>query len=166
MQSNKYNSQITCFDRIINNLKTNKNNALCTKSSENIQTSTKECTVLMGFHSLRCTVINNINNTAYTISPADIIIDDVIINHMGSELSVFNENDTVSNQIQSLKIDGGQIFQLSTMYDCDFSFIKFIMPKYLEVLTALKECSFIYNSLVIDEAIENVKDAVKFYEEE
>lgn len=166
MQSNNHDSLITCFERIINNIKTNKTNALYMKTSENIQTSTKEYTVLVGFHSLRGTVINNIDNTAYTISPADIIIDNSVINHMGSELSVFNTSDTVSTEIQSLKIDGGQIFQLSTMYDCDFSFIKFIMPKYLEVLTALKGCSFTYNSLIIDEAIENVKDAVKFYEEE
>ncbi len=162
----KYADHITCFDRIINALKTNKTNSLCNKSSDQIQTSTKECTVLMGFHSLRCTVINNIDNTAYSISPVSIVVDDVTVNPMGTVLSVFNTNETVSKEISSLTIDGGEIFQLSTMYNCDFSFIKFIMPKYVEVLESLKECNFAFNSLVIDEAISNVKEAVKFYEEE
>lgn len=168
MQSQlKYSDHITCFDRITNALKTNKINSLCTKSSDQIQTSTKECTVLMGFHSLRCTVINNIDNTAYTISPADIKIDDVTINSMGTVLSIFNQTESVSKDISTLKIDGGEIFQLSTMYNCDFSFIKFIMPKYVEMLLALKDSTgIIYNSIVIDEAIKNVQDAVAFYEEE
>lgn len=161
MQSYNY-----CLDKIIRFLISNRNEYSVQKSSDFVQSSTKEFTVLIGLHSLNCTVISNLDNTACTLNPVDIVVDDEVVNAKGSVLSVFSTVESVQKQYSSLYVDGGELFQLSTMYNCDFSFIQNIMPKYVEALKVLKDSKIQHNAVFIDAAIQNASEAQLLYKEE
>ncbi|WPK19679.1 hypothetical protein [Salmonella phage SD-1_S14] len=43
-----------------------------TQTADQIQSSSSDCTVIFGLHSLRLSIVNNIDNTAIVITPCNI----------------------------------------------------------------------------------------------
>lgn len=153
------------FDAICNTFM-NKQTAIAVNVGvDQIQAFYGDHIVLLGLHSLRCSVITKTNNTAITISP--VLIDmPKFKQEVGTTLSIFSNEETVRNTFNSLVVDDGELFQLSTVYNCNFDSIQEILPKYIEVLETAKERvrKIAVNDAMIDEALTNLKSALLQYE--
>jgi hypothetical protein len=68
-----------------------------------------------------------------------------------------------------LYMDSGEAFQINTLYDFDFSILKDIAPKYLEVLKTIQDCDSMKSKVhaeTLSAAIESVEKYNTMYAEE
>ncbi|EHU8781185.1 hypothetical protein KZR87_001701 [Escherichia coli] len=138
-----------------------------TQSADQIQCSSSDCTVILGLHSLRLSIVNNIDNTAIVITPCNIQNENgVYLHHMGTAFYIFNTNntlETIVKEYNTLNIDPGELFQMSTLYSCDFTDTSRILPFFLEILKKMDNLNRQYNKKMVPEAILNITDAMEKY---
>ncbi|UTS53728.1 hypothetical protein UES1_361 [Escherichia phage UE-S1] len=141
--------------------------ASVTQTADQIQSSSSDCTVILGLHSLRLSIVNNIDNTAIVITPCHIQNENgVYLHHMGTVFYIFNTNntlETIVKEYNTLNIDPGELFQMSTLYSCDFTDTSHILPFFLEILKKMEKLNREYNKKMVPEAILNITDAMKKY---
>lgn len=155
------------FDAICANLMGKNSPFSVTFTSDQVQAIISGYVVVVGLHSLRCTVVTKSNNTAITFSPIELKLPGFNQN-ISTTLSIFSLEETLNQEYPGLHVDGGEVFQLSTLYNCNFESVAEILPKYKEVLTCLKtrSRSLKANDTMIDAALENIDKALLQYEAE
>lgn len=121
-------------------------------------------TLIIGRDTLRFTYSDNEKNVIISFSPSKISV--------GSFEQEQNLNLTciptgLNETYSRLHIDGGELFQFSTVHDFDFTIIPVLYTKYLELLKLFKESPVVKGEkLLIDEAIQNLSDTVELYNKE
>ncbi|EMR6008462.1 hypothetical protein WJW27_005300 [Escherichia coli] len=135
-----------------------------TQTADQIQCSSNDYTVILGLHSLRLTIVNNIDNTAIVITPCHIKNENgVYLHHMGTVFHIFNTNENIVKEYNTLNIDSGELFQMSTLYSCNFTDTSRILPFFLEIIKKMENLKREYNKEMVPEAILNITNAIEKY---
>ncbi|HEA3651710.1 hypothetical protein [Escherichia phage BF17] len=135
-----------------------------TQTADQIQSSSSDCTVILGLHSLRLSIVNNIDNTAIVITPCHIQNENgVYLHHMGTVFHIFNTNENIVKEYNTLNIDSGELFQMSTLYSCNFTDTSCILPFFLEIIKKMENLKREYNKEMVPEAILNITNAIEKY---
>lgn len=136
-----------------------------TITNDHLQCSTLNSTVVFGLHSLRLTIVNNIDNTAMCITPCNVQDEHgVYLHHMGTSYFIFNEEKGVQKDFNTLCVDGGELFQMGTLYQCDFTDTSEVLPLFLDLIKNLGSFTGRYNKSLKAQAIQNISEAIEYYE--
>ena len=158
------NSMKYSFKIIKEILNGSKNHSGSSFTSDQIQHSTKDCTVIFGLHSLRLTIVNNIDNTAIVITPCNIQNETgVYLHHMGTVFYIFNTEENIVKEYNTLNVDAGELFQLSTVNDCNFSDNAEVLPLFLSLLNNMEKLNTTYNKSDVPQAVLNITEAMEKY---
>lgn len=120
--------------------------------------------LIIGRDTHRFTYSNNKKNATITFNPTELSVGS-FTQPIQLTLSCFESglNETYSR----LYIDGGELFQFSTVHDFDFSILPELYTKYLELLKLMKESPTVKGEkLQIDNAISSLSDTVELYKNE
>jgi len=151
------------FNRGSNKLVSNNNYAVYSAGTIHQITIENE-TVIIGHDTLRLVYTNTDKTASVAFSPAKISVGSYV---REVELNLSVMNDGYKNTYNRLHVDGGELFQLSTVYDFDFTILQDILAKYLELLKVMKTSDKLNNDHPqIDEAIKNISEAVALYNKE
>lgn len=127
------------FDELISSVhKTNGASNTVSTTQDQIQYNNGDLTIVLGFGSLRVIVVDNDKSASITFTPVEIEVGTFKLDR-GLQLSLYST--TYRDHRESMFIGGGELFQLSTLYDFDFGIVKEIVPKYLELLESLRDSS-------------------------
>lgn len=133
-------------------------------NSDQIQSSTSDCTVIFGLHSLRLTIVNNIDNTAIVITPCDVLNENgMYLHHMGTVFYIFNTEENIVKEYNTLNVDGGELFQLSTLNSCDFRDNSDVLPLFLKLIEGTDKLTQSYNKINVPDAALNIRNAMEKY---
>lgn len=120
--------------------------------------------IIMGIDTLRCTYFDSDKNASISFSPATISVGSF---EMKPELKISVFDSDLHNTYSRLHIDGGELFQLSTVHDFDFMCIPILYTKYLELLKVVKLSERYKNdSTFLDDAIANLTEVCNQYSSE
>lgn len=120
--------------------------------------------IILGLDTLRCVYNQNSKNAIIGLTPSKTSIGSYV---RDIDLTFSVLSDGFNTNYNRLYVDGGELFQYSTVHDFDFTIYKDFLAKYLELLKVLKVSPRIKNpSPTIDEAIDNVSEALKLYSKE
>lgn len=121
-------------------------------------------TLIVGRDTLRCTYSDNAKNVIIAFTPCKTSVGSY---ERPIELNLSCFESGLSESYSRLHVDGGELFQFSTVHDFDFSILPEIFAKYLELLKVMKESPLVKGEkLLIDEAIQNLSDTVELYKKE
>jgi hypothetical protein len=136
-----------------------------TTTRDQLQHSTKNCTVIFGLHSLRLSIVNNIDNTAMVITPCNIQNENgVYLHHMGTVFHIFNNEENIVKEYNTLNVDSGELFQMGTVNDCNFTDNEEVLPLLLGIITNLEKLSVTtYNKYDVPQAVLNITEAMEKY---
>lgn len=120
--------------------------------------------VIIGTDTLRCVFNANDKSAIIGITPVSTKVGSYLSD---IDLTISVINDGFTNKYNRLYVDGGELFQYSTVHDFDFTIYKDFLAKYLVLLKVLKVSPRIKKDHpTIDEAIKNVEEAVELYNKE
>lgn len=120
--------------------------------------------IIIGQDTLRCSYSNNRKNAMISFTPCAVSVGSY---QRDVELILQLPSSALKNEYSRLHIDGGELFQLSTVHDFDFVILQDILAKYLELLKVIKKSPRRKTELQnVDEAIKNVSEAVELYKKE
>lgn len=121
-------------------------------------------TIIIGRDTLRFTYSDNEKNAMISFTPVKASVGS-FEQPINLNLSCFTSG--LSESYSRLYVDGGELFQYSTVHDFDFAILPELYTKYLELLKAMKESPVVKGEkLLIDEAIQNISDTVGLYKKE
>lgn len=130
------------------------------RSADIFTVSSKYKTVTFGINTLRFVFGDDEKNATISINPLNIEIGSYI---RDVELVLQVLSSGFTNKYNRLYVDGGELFQYSTVHDFDFGIIPDLMTKYLELLKVLKDSPRNIAKDNLDQAIKNVSQAVEAY---
>lgn len=120
--------------------------------------------LIIGRDTLRFTYSDNVKNAMISFTPTKVAVGS-FERPLELNLSCFESG--LNESYSRLHVDGGELFQYSTVHDFDFSILPELYTKYLELLKAMKESPTVKGEkLLIDEAIQNLSDTVELYKKE
>jgi|AGFT01.1.fsa_nt_gi hypothetical protein len=122
--------------------------------------NTDDLTVIIGAGTLRLVYSDNAKNASIAINPAIVSVGSY---ERGLDLTLTVLESGFKTSYNRLYVDGGELFQYSTVHDFDFGIIPELMTKYLELLKEMKTSPRLVSKEFIDQAIENVSEAVEAY---
>lgn len=128
------------------------------------QITTGTETMIIGRDTLRFTYSDNEKNAMISFTPVKATVGS-FEQPLNLTLSCFESG--LNEPYSRLHVDGGELFQYSTVHDFDFAIIPDLYTKYLELLKEMKESPVVKGEkLLIDEAIQNLSDTVELYNKE
>lgn len=152
-----------CFNKIISHIQGSNNNVI--SSYDQLQYTTNSCTVIFGLHSFRCSIVNNIDNTAIVISPVQVKTSaGDVLHEKGVTFHIFNE-EVFTKDYDTLYVDSGELFQMSTVHSCSFELNSDIFIRLMEIVTNLISSNIRHNTTLTVQAGVNITEALKQYEE-
>ena len=120
--------------------------------------------LILGRDTLRLTYSDNDKNAIISFTPCKISIGS-FEREIELHLNCYTSN--MTETYNRLYVDGGELFQFSTVHDFDFGMLPELYTKYLELLKVMKDSSSVKGEkLHIDEAIANLSDTVELYNKE
>lgn len=152
------------FDSLLNSINGGTQSTIST-TQDQIQHNLGDLTIILGYGSLRLMVVDNDKSASIAFTPVDIEVGTFKLNK-SLQLALYSTEYRETRE--SMFMGGGELFQLSTLYDFDFGIVKDIVPKYLELLKALKD-SGEWKKIHIETyeaALATITDLVVRYEEE
>lgn len=153
------------LEKIADCLRTNNMDHSLSITSDHIQCSTNDYTVLFGFHSLRLSVVNNHDDTAIVITPCDVLNNDGEVLHKKQTVfHIFRGDEPQALEYDTLNVDSGELFQLGLVHDCTFMDNRVILPLLLNILVNLTTSSIRhFNDSILVQAMINVSEAIEEY---
>ena len=152
------------FKAIKDALNGSRNHSGLSVTKDQIQCSTKDSTVIFGLHSLRLTIVNNIDNTAIVITPCHIQNETgVYLHHMGTVFYIFNSEENIVKEYNTLTVYGDELVQMSTVYDCNFSDNSTVLPLLYVLINSMEKLSCEYNIYDVPQALLNIAEAMEVY---
>ncbi|WNV47186.1 hypothetical protein ENKO_077 [Klebsiella phage fENko-Kae01] len=130
------------------------------RSADIFTVSSKYKTVTFGINTLRFVFGDDEKNATISINPLQVEIGSYV---RDVELVLQVLSSGFTSKYNRLHVDGGELFQFSTVHDFDFGILPELMTKYLELLKVLKDSPRSIAKDNVDQAIENVTKAVEAY---
>ncbi|AXC38870.1 UNVERIFIED_ORG: hypothetical protein [Escherichia phage CMSTMSU] len=66
---------------------------------------------------------------------------------MGTVFYIFNTEENIVKEYNTLNVDAGELFQLSTVNDCNFSDNAEVLPLFLSLLNNMEKLTTAYNKM-------------------
>lgn len=136
----------------------------CVISNDTIQYSEDDIVASFGLLSGRFIIYSNDRDASITIQPADLSMG-TFVKNKGIEISVFST--TLSQTYDTLYIGSGELFQLETLYDYDFTSVRDIVTALPELYKAYGNSpKYMSNHGTVDiasTAVQNIEEAVQKY---
>lgn len=140
------NSVLRYFDK-------SKQSEYIIKNDHSLQYYNSDVQVILGFHSLALSVVDNKKDTAITFNP--VRIDELEV-AQGTVIHILRD---AGEHYYNLFIGKDEIFQFSTIHDIEIQNLDIVTHYHQLILDALSNASIVHNTKYIQEAIKNLEKA-------